>query len=100
MSLIGKPLRIVASGVGTVTTAGTPVQLPATRCQRVLIQCSESTEDTKIVVGASNVDALATPIVGRILYPTQAEAFAATYADEIYVDATANNTSFSYILEA
>lgn len=100
MSLIGKPLRIVASGVGTVTTAGTPVQLPATRCQRVLIQCSETEAETKIVVGDSNVDALSSPPQGRVLFATQAEAFAATYGNEIHVDASADNTSFSYILEA
>lgn len=92
--------RIVGSGVGTVTTAGTPVQLSAQRCKRVMIQMSETEEETKIVVGDANVDALSTPIRGRTLFATQADWFQCQDASEIYVDALLDGTKFSYLIEA
>lgn len=91
--------RILASGTATVTSAGTPVQLTAQRCKRVLLQADEGNNDTIIVVGDANVDADSNPPRGRALYATQSEVFYVLDASELYVDATANNGRVHYIAE-
>lgn len=91
--------HIVSTGVLTVTTAGTKVQMSDQRCKRVLIQADEDNGTTIMAIGDTNVDADSNPPRGRMLYATQAEAFYCQNTNELYVDATVNSGKIHFITE-
>lgn len=88
----------IGVGSGTVTTAGTAVQLPSTAVRRVVITCSESNANG-ICIGGSAVVAAVGTRKGRFLYPTQSEVFYVTNLNLLYIDSVDNGAAYHYYYE-
>jgi len=96
----------VGDGNGSVTTAGTAVQLPNVSCRRVKIICSEWNGDTAncpnggiIVVGGSSVVAALATRRGIPLYPTQSEWFYVSNLSLLFVDSLDDGAKYHYEYE-
>ena len=96
----------MSDGNGSVTTAGTAVQLPNVSCRRVKITCSEWNGDTAncpnggiIVVGGSSVVAALATRRGVPLYPTQSEWFKISNLNLLYIDSVDNGAKYHYLIE-
>jgi len=90
-------LRVKYEGEKTITAAGTPVAIPAHAASAVLVM-NNNTDGTVIVVGkADTVDALSTPMVGRILNALDSTLVqVVTSSDEVYVDSSVSGKKASY----
>jgi len=96
----------VGDGNGSVTTAGTAVQLPDVSCRRAKITCSEWNGDSAncpnggiIVVGGSSVVAALATRRGVPLYPTQSEWFKISNLNLLYIDSVDNGAKYHYLIE-
>jgi hypothetical protein len=92
-------------GNGSVTTAGTRVQLSTSSvpCRRVKIECNESNGDLTnhgtIVVGFAGVVAAIATRKGTALYPSQNDWFKTSNLNLIYIDSVDDGAKFHYIYE-
>lgn len=86
------------TGLGTVTTAGTPVQLANLACVAVYIQAHESNTNP-ITVGDSHVVGALSGRRGYTLYPTNTQKFTVSNTNLLYVDAVSNGDKFHYYVE-
>src|SRR4051794_6704976 len=85
-------------GTATVTTAGTPVQLPNIPVRKVVIQALESNSGT-IVVGSSTVVAAVATRRGMALYPTNSVDLNVNNLNLIWIDSTASGDKIHYYYE-
>lgn len=105
MTLLGLDIGTRLLSIGTYTvTAGSPQQLPNTRCKLVVIQADESNGDISgnngiLAVGGSTVNALSSPPTAiAMLYATNRDEFRVMNANELYVDSTVTGAKFSYAI--
>lgn len=89
--------RTFATGTKTVATAGTAVQLTATKTAMRLIHIHAYTGNSgNIVVGDSNVKAAAGSERGIILVPGASIWLRLRELSDIYIDAVTSNDGVSY----
>lgn len=87
--------RNMVSGNGTVTTAGTAVQLSATSHEAKVIDIINPTSNSDvIVVGDSTVKA--SPLKGIPIEPGFTYRLQITDLSNIWIDAAVNSSTFSY----
>lgn len=99
MTLIGsKHLPLLATGIATVATAGTPVQLTTVKGKKAVIQALTENNDKIIVIGeAATVDGTTSPPVGEhILFATQTLTKETNDTSEIYIDSDQNTAKVRY----
>ena len=93
----------VGTGNGSVTTAGTAVQVAANACKRVIItnnsENSSLTNGGGICIGGSAVVAAEATRQGLFLYPTQSQAFMVSNTNLLYVDSLDNAAKFHFYYE-
>lgn len=96
----------VGTGTGSVTTSGTPVQLPDIPCKKVKITCSEWNGDPAncpngglIVIGDANIVPTLATRQGLPLFPTGSEWFYVNNLNLLYIDALDNGAKFHYFYE-
>jgi len=93
------------TGNGSVTTAGTRVQLSSSSvaCRRVKIECNESNGDLTnggaIEIGFDEVVAAIATRQGTTLYPSQNDWFNVSNLNLMYVDSLDDGAKFHYIYE-
>ena len=91
----------LGNGTITVTTSGTRVQLPSVACKKAFIQSIGSNGSLGnggiLIIGGSTV--LYSSNNGIFLYPTNIQVFDVSNLNQIYLDASDNNTIASYIYE-
>lgn len=92
----------LGNGNITVTTHGTPVNLPSTACKKVFLQSAGAngslTNGGIVIIGGSTV--LYTLSNGIFLYPTNIQVFDVSNLNQIWLDAADNGAIISYIYEA
>lgn len=87
----------IQDGIGEIT-AGTPLQLPAQGCHRVIIQADENNTGV-VVVGGATVNATAGSRRGLALYSSQYQTFNVSDLSNIYIDGTHTGDKFNYYVE-
>ncbi len=98
------PVQVVSgseSGVQdntiTVTTAGTPVQLPDIACKRVFIQAHEDNSDA-VVIGSSTVVAAKSGRRGMALFASQGDWVEVSNTNLLYVDAVSSGDKIHFLV--
>jgi len=102
ISALGGSIQATSVGtfITTVTTAGTPVQLPNHACKKCRVQKIPSDINTKggyVVVGDSSVDCATGQ--GNLLYDTQSEDYSVSNTNLLYVDASISGAQISVYYE-
>lgn len=102
ISALGGSIQATSVGtfITTVTTAGTPVQLPNHECKKCRVQKITADINNKggyVVVGDSNVDYATGQ--GNLLYDTQSEDYSVSNTNLLYVDASVSGAQISVYYE-
>lgn len=102
ISALGGSIQATSVGtfITTVTTAGTPVQLPNHACKKCRVQKIPSDINTKggyVVIGDSSVDYATGQ--GNLLYDTQSEDYSVSNTNLLYVDASISGAQISVYYE-
>lgn len=88
----------IGDGTATVTTAGTPIQLPSVAVSRVYLQANPNNTG-EIVVGSSSVVASVSTRRGVAIFSTQWVEFKIDNLNKLYVDATVSGDKINYTYE-
>ncbi len=99
VNLLANELKIIAQGIVTITTAGTPVALPSNTSAKAVIVYNGNSTGVIIVVGKATINAVTEPPVGLPLvfpYSNSGVLRVMANSNEIYVDASINGTKLTY----
>ncbi len=98
------PYRLVSSGVFTVPTAGTQLQLTATStpCRKIVFQCLTGNSGD-MYVGLSDVSATTANLTVKKFSALESESlpiveFEIENANRVYIDSANNNDKVSYFI--
>ena len=87
----------IQSGGGTVTTAGTPVQLISTSTEAKLLIIYNPNNSANLYIGGTAVSH--SPVKGIALYPSQTYQLTITDLSNVWVDSDTNGATFTYNYE-
>ena len=93
----------IGDGLGSVTTAGTAVNVATNACKRVIVFNNTSNADLTnggiIVVGTSTVVATEATRRGALIYPGNSMSFNVSNTNLLYIDATDNGAKYHFYYE-